>query len=112
MAARLSRYRTAAPALLERRAESRHCVTVKRASVRRHGTSTVDAELHDLSIYGCRLASPGDHDEGERVWLRLAGGMPIAAAIVWNRDGFVGCRFDAPIARATVRALTLGLASV
>lgn len=86
-------------------------VTVRRASVRRQGAESVDAELLDLSIYGCRITCPDPHDAGERVWLRLAGGMPISATVVWCRDGLAGCRFDEPIERATMRAMTLHLVS-
>ncbi|MDQ2877791.1 MAG: PilZ domain-containing protein [Pseudomonadota bacterium] len=107
MATRLSQYRSVAPALIEQRSEARHLVAVTRTTVRRLGATAIVAHLHDLSIYGCRVASTEAHPEGERVWLRLAGGTPIAATVVWCDAGFVGCRFDQPIARAMVRALTL-----
>lgn len=107
MATNLSAYRAVVPALAEQRAAPRHVVTVTRASVRRHGRAPAAATLVDLSIYGCRFADGERYDAGERLWLRLDGGMPVAASVVWCADGRTGCRFDGAIDRGTVRALTL-----
>ena len=109
MAARATQYRTAAPALVEQRCEPRHLVHLTRASVRRNGNRAIDAQLHDISIYGCRVACREPQPVGDRLWVRLAGGLPVAAMVVWCSDGFVACRFDVPIARAAVRALTIGV---
>ena len=110
MATRLSQYRTPEAASLDRRAEPRLTLSLTHASVRRHGKTAVDAVLHDLSIYGCRMAAETRAREGERLWLRFDGQLPVAATLVWNVDGMVGCRFDAPIERAMMRSLTLRLA--
>ena len=107
MATTYSQYRRPAPARLEQRAEPRLRLMITRASVRRHGKTPIEAELHDLSTYGCRIAAGLAAEEGERLWLRFDGRMPIAARVVWCRDGMVGCRFDAQMERATMRALTL-----
>jgi hypothetical protein len=112
MPARATQYRAVAPALVEQRAEQRHRVCLTRATVRRNGKGAIDAHLHDISIYGCRVSCHEPQPEGERIWVRLAGGLPIAATIIWCSDGFVACRFDVPIARAVVRALTIGVAVV
>jgi hypothetical protein len=110
MAAQVSRYRTPEAAAFEQRAEPRLKLSIKRASVRTHGKGAIEALLHDLSIYGCRLATPANASEGERLWLRFDGQMPIAATVVWGADGMVGCRFDEPIDRSLMRSLTLRIA--
>lgn len=110
MATKYSQYRRVEPASLEQRAEPRLKLSITRASVRRHGKTPIDALLHDLSTYGCRIAAGVDAEQGERLWLRFDGRMPIAATVVWCLDGMVGCRFDEQIERAMMRALTLRIA--
>jgi hypothetical protein len=107
MASRASKYQPVEPASLEARGATRHTVVVNRAAVRRHGKRSVDASLHDISIFGCRIQSDLDTEIGERLWLRFLGGLPVAATVVWQEQGFAGCRFDAPIAGAMLRTLTL-----
>lgn len=107
MASRASRYLPAEPASLEQRAAPRIAVSIADATVRRHAAAPVAATLTDLSAYGCRVSSAGEHAPGDRVWVRLAGGLPIAAAVVWNADGLTGCRFDEELPRGAMRALTL-----
>lgn len=102
-----SAYRKVEPARLEQRAVVRHPVVVKRASVRGHGRQPLEAVLDDLSIYGCRISVDGLFKVGERLWLRFAGGKPIAANAVWYDAGKLGCRFDQPIDRTLFRTLTL-----
>jgi hypothetical protein len=105
--ARLSSLKKAPPVSADPRADARHAVVITRATLRRHGEQPVAASLCDLSIYGCRLAAPDPHEPGERVWLRLASSMPVAATVVWSANGVTGCRFDVPIDRALMRTLTL-----
>ncbi len=107
MATRLTQYRTVAAALVEQRAAPRHRVLVAHAKVSRRGSEPVEATLHDVSIYGCRLACAAPHAPGDRIWLRIAGDLPVAATVAWNDGGYIGCRFDASLDRKTVRALTL-----
>ncbi|WP_375428135.1 PilZ domain-containing protein [uncultured Sphingomonas sp.] len=109
MASRASRYVAAEPASLEQRTTPRMAVSIADATVRPHAAAPVAASLSDLSAYGCRIASMGDHAAGDRVWVRLAGGLPIAATVVWSADGLTGCRFDQGLAREVIRALTLGV---
>jgi len=109
MATKLSPWRKVEPAALDQRTGPRYRVAVSRASVRGHGQQPQAALLHDLSAYGCRLSGVDDQPEGERLWLRLAGSLPVAATVVWARDDQLGCRFDAPLDRALMRALTLGI---
>lgn len=103
-----TKYRTPEPALLEQRQHQRHPVFIQKASVRGRRAKPVEAALQDVSIYGCKLACAKMQPAEARVWLRIHNGMPIAATVVWAKDGMVGCRFDAPISSGTVRALTLG----
>jgi hypothetical protein len=105
MASRATQYRKVLPALVEHRAAPRHLVSISTATVRRHGDQPSEAVLCDLSIYGCRLQSPDSHATDERLWVRFPGGNPIATTVVWTRDGFTACRFDAPIDRALVRSM-------
>lgn len=85
----------------------RHGATITRATVRRHAAPAATATLLDLSIYGCRLAATLPVEADERLWVRLDGGLPIAASVVWVEGEEIGCRFDEPISTAQVRALTL-----
>jgi hypothetical protein len=112
MASRATQYRAVAAASFEQRAEPRHRVCLSRATVRRNGKGAIDAQLYDISIYGCRVSCVDALPVDERIWVRLAGGLPIAAMIVWCSEGFAACRFDVPIDRAVVRALTIGVAAV
>jgi PilZ domain len=104
-----SAYRKVAPARLDQRTLARHPVIIKRATVRGHGRQPADAELVDLSIYGCRLAVDTRYKPDDRLWLRFAGESPVAATTVWIEGGELGCRFDEPLDRALFRALTLAL---
>jgi hypothetical protein len=108
MATRLSRYRAAAPALVDQRSAQRHHVGITRASVRGLGEAPADAVLCDVSRFGCRLDAAEAHPAGERLWLRLGGAMPVAATVVWSEGAVIGCRFDAALAPALVRQLMLG----
>lgn len=107
MATRVSQFRTVTPALVEHRRAQRYPVTVTRALVVKPDSAPLDAVLHDLSIYGCRLATAIAFQPEERLTLRLDGGLPIDAAVIWCKDDFIGCRFDEAIPRSLVRELTL-----
>jgi hypothetical protein len=106
MATRLSQYRSVPSAAFEQRAVPRHRVTVTRATLSKRGAKPVDAELHDVSIYGCRFAARTRHEPGDRLWLRFRDSLPVPATLVWNDGAFLGCRFDSPLARSMVRDLT------
>lgn len=92
----------------DRRRAERYAVAVSRSSVREHGAPPADATLLDISIYGCRIAFDGAHQPGARLWLRLDGGWPISATVVWADGELMGCRFDQPIAGSTMRDLIRG----
>ncbi|MEN2785482.1 PilZ domain-containing protein [Sphingomonas qilianensis] len=107
MASRATQFRKVQPALVEYRTVPRHSVVITTATVRRHGSLPDDAVLCDISAYGCRLESPNDYSAQERLWVRFPGSNPISATVVWARDGFTACRFDAPIERSLLRSMTL-----
>lgn len=77
-------------------------LSVSHASVKRQRK----AALHQLSIYGCRLSSRIDAAQGERLTLRFDRDAPIAATVVWCEGGVIGARFDQPIERDVMRALS------
>ncbi len=77
-------------------------LSVAHASVKRQRK----AALHQLSIYGCRLASRIDAAEGEPLTLRFDRDAPIAATVVWCKGGVIGARFDQPIEREMMRSLS------
>ena len=58
---------------------------VTRATLAKRNNPPIDAELHDLSIYGCRFACRTRYREGDRLWLRFGDGLPIAAHM-FNAD--------------------------
>ncbi|MDB5706346.1 MAG: hypothetical protein JWN66_3462 [Sphingomonas bacterium] len=107
MASRASQYRTVQAASLDRRAEPRHPVHITRATARSHREKPTAATLCDVSPYGCRLLSATEHPPGERLWLRLNGGMPMAATVIWCSEGRIGCRFDEALPRDLMRRLTI-----
>ncbi|MDG2534335.1 PilZ domain-containing protein [Sphingomonas sp. HITSZ_GF] len=107
MATKFSQYRAVTAALVEQRAATRHRILVTRATLTKRGNKPVEAMLHDLSVYGCRLACAAPHDAGDKVWLNLREGAPVPATVVWNDGSHIGCRFDDPIERSLVRQLTL-----
>lgn len=107
MATSIRQLRQAVP--IEERAAPRQIVSVTRATVRGHGQDPAEASLRDLSIYGCRLELDAAWHPDDRIWLRLDGGPPIAATVVWTEARWIGCRFDAPIATSEMRALTRSL---
>jgi PilZ domain len=102
-----SQYRKVAPARIEQREIGRQPVLLQRTTVRRHGKQPIEAELVDVSIYGCRINCAQDFDAGNRLWLRFSGASPVGATIVWAEAGVLGCRFDEPLDRTLFRGLTL-----
>ncbi len=103
-----SQFRKVEPALVEQRQAPRQAVSLQRATVRRHSKLPEQTCLVDLSIYGCRMLVDQRYKAGDRLWLRLNEGAPIAATAIWCEGGKLGCRFDAPIDRTLFRALTRG----
>ncbi len=67
----------------------------------------VAGELTEISAYGCRVVMPVDPALGGAIELSLDGATPVAAQIIWNRAGVLACRFDTPMSRDQLRALTI-----
>jgi hypothetical protein len=107
MATRATQFRTVTAALVEQRAATRHRILLTRTKVSGRDKSPVEAMLHDLSVYGCRLACQVTHAVGDKIWLRLHGDQPVPAKVMWNDGQHIGCRFDIPIDRKLMRQLTL-----
>lgn len=91
---------------VELRGARREVVTVTRATLRGLGEAPDAAVLLDVSIYGCRLQVATPPAAGARLWLRLDGGWPVRATVVWADPDRIGCRFDEPIANAVMRRFT------
>ncbi|MBM3928317.1 MAG: hypothetical protein FJ335_07655 [Sphingomonadales bacterium] len=72
-----------------------------------NSATMVAGELMEISAYGCRVVMPADPTLSGAIELSLDGGAPVAAQVVWNRAGVLACRFDAPMSRAQLRALTI-----
>jgi len=102
-----SQYRSVAPAQIEKRGVLRHPVALRRASIQRRAAKSHGAELVDLSIYGCRIATGTSFKSGDRIWIGFEGHDPIAATAIWCKDGKIGCRFDDPLDKRLFRTLTL-----
>ncbi len=102
-----SKFRAVEPARIDQRAEQRHPVLLQKVSVRRHAAKSEEVRLVDLSSFGCRLLVDSNYKAGDRLWLRIAGGQPIAATAIWCDKGRLGCRFDVPIERSVFRSLIL-----
>jgi hypothetical protein len=109
MASNVTRILPVSPDVDERRSNARLVVLVARASIRKISEQPADAVLIDLSVYGCKIESPLDHETGERIWLRFSGANPIHATIVWAEKGYAGCRFDEAIENSLFRSLTLAM---
>ena len=107
MASRATQYRTVQAASLELRAEPRYPVHITRVTARSRRKEPMTATLCDVSTYGCRLVSQTAHLPGERLWLSLNGGLPMAATVIWCEGGRIGCRFDESLPRNLLRGLTI-----
>jgi hypothetical protein len=78
------------------RTEKRHEVSVPGRLFSTFGRR--DVRIHDLSEQGCRFRDDVDRlDEGDAVTIKLGEVGPLAATVMWRRDGFVGVRFNTPL---------------
>ena len=102
-----SQYRRVVPAQIEQRAAPRHPVVLQSASVRGRTAQPYDAELVDLSIYGCRIFTSATFKPDDQIWLGFEGHVPVAATAIWCEGDNIGCRFDVQLERGIFRSLTL-----
>jgi hypothetical protein len=76
----------------ERRANSRVPTAVP-ATIRGNGEiRRVKGEVTDISVDGCKIFTWG-LAEGEEIWVAIAHLAPMAATVVWSREGVVGVKF-------------------
>ncbi len=102
-----SQYRKVAPASVERRMTTRHAVSVRQMTITRLARKPKDAQLGDLSKYGCRILTTGKYSIGEHVLLGFLDGDPMPAVIVWHDEQMLGCRFDYEMDLQLFRQLAL-----
>jgi hypothetical protein len=102
-----SQFRKVAPASLERRMTTRHAVSVRQMTIGRLAKKPQDAQLGDLSKYGCRIITSAKFSIGENVLLGFLDAEPVAAVIVWHDDEKLGCRFDREMDPQLFRQLAL-----
>jgi hypothetical protein len=102
-----SQFRRVAPARIEERQMPRHAVLLERVTLRKRRLPAIEAQLSELSAYGCRISTGETFSSGDRISLSFAGSIPIKATAIWCEGGLVGCRFDESIDREVFRSLTL-----
>lgn len=65
--------------------------------------------MTDLSIEGCRISDAGIGDmTGAPVEITLIQGVTVAGTIAWQKNGFIGVDFNAPLLESTVKYFRLG----
>jgi len=71
------------------------------AALRETGARTVKIVVVDIAVGGFKAQAEEPHQEGDEVWLKLAGLEPRRSRVVWTRDGDqkweVGCEFEWPL---------------
>jgi PilZ domain len=102
-----SQYRTPDPARVDQRQEKRHIVLLRKSSVRKNSTKLHEAQIAELSIYGCRLFTTAHFSIGDDITVSLHDDIIISAKAVWLEKGRVGCRFNEPLDRDVLRRMTL-----
>lgn len=65
------------------------------------------ALVHNLSEHGLRVETDSRLSVGEVIRVELPEAGSMDARVVWAAGGFAGCRFHAPIPKATVSAALL-----
>lgn len=94
-----------------RHPEQRHAIDVTADAIFDEGTP-IPARLINLSRHGFRLALAGSFAAGERFRIEVSGWPRLAAQVVWNDNGRIGCLFvDPPAPRVfeTMCRTTSGL---
>ncbi len=102
-----SQYRSVAPASVERRMAVRRTVYLTVLALDHPETETHSAALDDLSKYGCRLATDASFKTGECLSVQFEDSHPVAACVVWNENGKLGCRFDEALDPGVFRQMTI-----
>lgn len=107
MALKSTRYQRPEPASLERRGAPRMTVHLTSAALLRSGDVSIEAELHDISVFGCRISVDAIFQEGEEVQVSIDNFEPVVGNVVWQDGRLAGCKFLFPIHPQILRALTI-----
>jgi hypothetical protein len=71
------------------------------AALRESGAKTGRIVVVDMSVGGFKAEAEEPPQEGDEVWLKLAGLEPRRSRVVWVRDGTkgkeIGCEFEWPL---------------
>ena len=71
------------------------------AALREEGAKTARVVVVDISVGGFKAEADEAHQQGDEVWLKLAGLEPRRSRIVWAREGGkgweIGCEFEWPL---------------
>ena len=67
------------------------------AALREQGAKSVKIVVVDISVGGFRAEAEEPHQEGDEVWLKLAGLEPRRSKVVWVKGKDVGCEFEWPL---------------
>lgn len=71
------------------------------AALRESGAKTGRIVVVDISVGGFKAEAEEPPQEGDEVWLKLAGLEPRRSRVVWVRDGTkgkeIGCEFEWPL---------------
>ncbi len=107
MALSNTRFRRVEAAAIDRRSAPRWLVQISSQALCRSGDISTTAELHDISVFGCRLAVDREFSEGEELHISLGDYEPVVATAIWQRGYEMGCRFLHPIDAQILRSLVL-----
>ena len=71
------------------------------AALREQGARSSKIVVVDISVGGFKAEAEEPHQEGDEVWLKLAGLEPRRSRVVWARNGErgweIGCEFEWPL---------------
>ena len=71
------------------------------AALREQGAKNSKIVVVDISVGGFKAEAEETHQEGDEVWLKLAGLEPRRSRVVWTREGEgrweLGCEFEWPL---------------
>lgn len=67
------------------------------AALREQGARSSKVVVVDISVGGFKAEAEEPHQEGDEVWLKLAGLEPRRSRVVWTRDKELGCEFEWPL---------------
>ena len=67
------------------------------AALREQGAKSSKIVVVDISVGGFKAEAEDPHQEGDEVWLKLAGLEPRRSRVIWVRGKEVGCEFEWPL---------------